>query len=88
MTYFHEERSSVKKDIEVIYVTCPNKNLACGRICSALDLQVLTPVRGGNLRCSVSAQGIIVRDSGHESPELRAVKPELIELLLRGDGQR
>lgn len=46
------------------------------------------PARGGNLKRSVSAQGIIVRDSGHESPELRAVKPELIELLLRGDGQR
>lgn len=46
------------------------------------------PAKGRNLKCSLSAQGIIVRDSGHESSELKAVKPELIELLLRGGGQR
>ena len=46
-------------------------------------------VEGGENSCyAVSAQRIIVQDSGHESPELKAVKSELIELLLRGSGRR
>lgn len=45
--------------------------------------KIYTP-RGENSCYTVSAQRIIVQDSSHESPELRAVKSELIELLLRG----
>lgn len=45
--------------------------------------KIYTP-RGENSCYTVSAQRIIVQDSSHESPELKAVKSELIELLLRG----
>lgn len=43
----------------------------------------------GVFACAISGQdarSVEYSDSGHESPELGAVKPELIELLLR-DGR-